>query len=118
MTQFHKRAIGFGGCYFCFCLCLLGALALAKRLLGPAVEHAGEPEGDVSFWTLGKWLLIVLQAPAAIIGGWWRGTSGASEGTWLTTAAVAVVWSVAAGYMLACWVRRTELSHAPRQFEP
>ena len=117
MTQLHKRAIGYGACHFCFCLYLLAALVVSKKLLGPAVEHAGEAEGDISFWTLGKWLLIVLQAPAALIGGWWRGSSGASEGMWLITAAVAVAWSTAAGYMLAWWVGRIELSRLPERSE-
>jgi len=105
---FHKRAVSFGACYLCFCGYLLGSLVVLRMLFGPSVEGWGEAEGDVSLWTLGKYLLVFLQ-PLAAAFNWWQGSpSPPGVAGSLPTFVIAVLWSAALGYALALWVKRTE----------
>ena len=85
-------------------------------LFGPSVENWGESDGDISLWTLGKWLLVFLQPLATAFDWWWHRAHPASVAVSVLTLAVAVLWSTAQGYALACWVKRTEVARPAGKF--
>ena len=93
MTRFHKIAIAVGAYHLTFCSILLGVLVGLRKLFGSSVDEWGGP-GDISLWTLGHWMLLILEAPAVGFIRVLHNHFAASSPTFFLTIIAGILWSI------------------------